>query len=73
MSAKTLNELIRDQILAEGPQIELPDGATQADYINARNTYIDDQLDSMTTRELLGRVIDAARKITQYSDPRQRL
>jgi hypothetical protein len=56
MSVKTLNELMRDQILAEGPQIELPDGATQADYIDARNTYIDDQLNSMTNLELLERI-----------------
>jgi hypothetical protein len=71
MSAKTLNELMRDQILAEGPQIELPDGATQADYIDARNTYIDDQLNSMTNLELLERISDAVLKLTQYSDPRQ--
>ena len=46
----TLNQLIRDQILAEGPQIET--------YIY-RESYVDGQLNTLTNVELLERISDA--------------
>jgi uncharacterized protein YpiB (UPF0302 family) len=55
MSGKTLNELVRAQILAEGPQIS--EGYhTQLQVEYARDRYIDEQLDSMTRAELLERI-----------------
>jgi hypothetical protein len=45
----TLNELVRDQILAEGPQTPLL----------AATRYVDRELNAMTNVELLERISDA--------------
>ena len=62
MSIKTLNELVRDQILAEGPEIDpegsasLP-GADRNLYRLMCNLYVDEQLNfHMTNLELLERI-----------------
>jgi len=55
----TLNQLVRDQILAEGPQIELPEGSTQADYYDELTSYVDGQLNAIANVELLERISDA--------------
>jgi hypothetical protein len=60
----TLNELVRDQILAEGPEIE-QSGNTQASYVDACNNYVDEQLNMMTNIELLERISDALYQVTE--------
>ena len=50
----TLNQLVRDQILAEGPS----DTLQVADDLE-RDTYVDDVLNQMTRAELLQRISDA--------------
>jgi hypothetical protein len=47
MASKTLTQLVRDQILAEAPQISDPDW---------RERYIDTVLDAMSHAELLERI-----------------
>jgi hypothetical protein len=62
MSA-TLNQLVRDQILAEGPQIG--DGYdTQLQVEHARDEYIDKELMWMTNAQLLERISDALERIS---------
>lgn len=46
----TLNELVRDQIIAEGPQIVIA---------SERERYVDETLNHMTNVELLERISDA--------------
>lgn len=46
----TLNQMVRDQILAEGPQME---------SVEARERYINEQLHYMPHSELLERISDA--------------
>jgi hypothetical protein len=46
----TLNELVRDQIIAEGPQIEDP---------AQRERYVDSQINILSNVELLERISDA--------------
>lgn len=58
MSHKTLNELVREQILAEGPQI--------TDYIT-RKDYVDGVLNAMPNVELLDRISDAHEAIRRES------
>ena len=62
MSAKTLNQLVRDQILAEANQITDPDW---------RERYVDTILCNMSNVELLDRISQALQTLTQRSDPRQ--
>jgi uncharacterized protein YheU (UPF0270 family) len=50
MPSTTLNQLVRDRILAEGPQIG-------DEY--EREEYVDNVLDQMTRAELLQRISDA--------------
>jgi hypothetical protein len=64
MSGTTLNDLVRDQILAEGGEIKLPVDM-QVSYVDACNNYIDEQLNSMTHVELLERISDALYQITE--------
>ena len=52
----TLNQLVRDQILAEGPQIMGPDALTR------REEYTDDALSIMSNVELLERISDALQR-----------
>ena len=53
--SKSLNELVRDQILAEGP--EYLDGDSRL-----QNEYVDEQLNALTNVELLERISDAIRR-----------
>jgi hypothetical protein len=57
VSRITLNELVRNQILEEGPEI----GRT-----SRREEYIDQQLNNMSQTELLERISDAL--LEQISD-----
>jgi hypothetical protein len=61
MSNTTLNQLVREQILAEGPSWEEgPNG--HALYAGlTKESYIDDQLLVMTNVELLDRIVDDTR------------
>lgn len=62
--SKSLSELVREQILAEGPQIS--DGYTnQAAVERARERYIDDQLNDLTNVELLERISDAMLRLVR--------
>jgi hypothetical protein len=55
--SKTLNELIRKQVLCEGPQIG--DGFNRhEDVERSRENYVDETLNSMTNVELLERISD---------------
>jgi hypothetical protein len=65
MAAKTLNRLVRDQILAEAPSYERESHKSLQDY------YVNDQLRSMSNVELLERISDALQTLTERSDPRQ--
>jgi hypothetical protein len=57
--SKTLNELVREQILAEGPDLPSEqDWTSQSDYEARRELYIDEQLDSISNAELLERISD---------------
>jgi len=64
MSIETLNELVRHQILIEGPEIDpeglasLP-GADRNLYRMMCDLYVDEQLNHMTNLELLERISDA--------------
>jgi len=60
----TLNQLVRDQILAEGP--EYLDGDTRL-----QDEYVDEQLDALRTHELLERISTAVQTLTERPDPRQ--
>lgn len=51
----TLKDMVRDQILDEGPEIE-PSTASNREY------YIDATLNSMTNVELLERISDALQR-----------
>ncbi len=51
----TLNELVREQVLAEGPESLDCDSRLQEEYVN-------EQLCAMTNVELLERISDALRK-----------
>ena len=55
----TLHQLVRDQILADGPKFELPKGASLDDYCDERVRYVDRKLNAMTNVELLERISDA--------------
>jgi len=60
MSHKTLNEMVREQILAEGPDLPSErDWTSQSDYEARRELYIDEQLESMSNAELLERISNA--------------
>ena len=65
MSTKTLNQLVRDQILAEAPSYERESHNSLQDY------YVNDQLRSMSNVELLERISAAIQTLTERSDPRQ--
>jgi len=55
--SKTLNEMVRGQVLAEGPDIASEqDWINQGQYDDACSAYIDEQLDAMTNVELLERI-----------------
>jgi hypothetical protein len=56
----TLNELVRKQILAEGPDIasSRDQWTHQAQYDQAREDYVDGVLNAMTNVELLERISD---------------
>jgi hypothetical protein len=58
MSAKTLNELVRDQILAEGPDIasSRDQWTCQEQYNLACDDYVDGILNSLTNVGLLERI-----------------
>jgi hypothetical protein len=56
MSTRTLDDLVRDQILAGGP--DEYDGVCMT-YPPTQKRYIDDILDSMTNAELLSLISDA--------------
>jgi hypothetical protein len=58
--SKTLNELVREQILAEGPQLES----------DKREWYVAMKLYHMSNAELLERVSDALARITGSIDAR---
>ena len=62
MSTETLNQLVRDQILAEGPQHE---------DAEASELYVNEQLHYMPHSELLERISQALQTLTERSDPRQ--
>jgi uncharacterized protein YheU (UPF0270 family) len=51
----TLNELVREQVLAEGPEYLDGDSRLQDEYVDA-------ELNAMTNVELLERISDALRK-----------
>jgi uncharacterized protein YheU (UPF0270 family) len=55
MPSATLNQLVRDQILVEGPQIG-DEYETQRQVDNAREAYVDETLDQMTRTEMLERI-----------------
>jgi hypothetical protein len=61
MSGPTLKQLVRDQILAEGPDIaSTRDQWThQEQYNRACYDYVDGELNAMTNVELLERISDA--------------
>ena len=65
MAAKTLNQLVRDQILAEANQI------TDPDWRERYKRYIDTVLRNMSNVELLERISQALQTLTERSDPRQ--
>ena len=53
--SKTLNGLVREQILAEGPD----------SLITSSYEYIDNQLNEMSNVELLERISDALYQVTE--------
>jgi hypothetical protein len=53
----TLNGLVRDQILAEGP--EMPYAATLNEHDGNCEDYVSEVLDNMTNTELLERISSA--------------
>jgi hypothetical protein len=56
----TLNQLVRDQILAEGPDIaSLKEYISQRAYVDACENYIDVELNAMNNVELLRYISDA--------------
>jgi hypothetical protein len=57
----TLNELVRAQILAGGPDIasSRDEWECQEQYLLACDDYVDDVLNEMTNVELLERISDA--------------
>jgi uncharacterized protein YpiB (UPF0302 family) len=58
--SNTLNELVRKQILAEGPDIASErDWDNQHKYGDACEAYVDETLDRVTRAELLERISDA--------------
>jgi hypothetical protein len=62
--SSTLSELVRAQILAEGPDIAgEQDWDNQHKYDDACEAYIDETLDQMTRAELLERISDALDQI----------
>jgi hypothetical protein len=56
MPSTTLNQLVRDQILAEGP--EEFDGMYMTS-VPTQERYINEQLNAMTNAQLLERISDA--------------
>ena len=64
MSADNLMDLVRDQILEEGPA-SLKDYISQNAYLDACTDYVDEQLNAMTNVELLERISDALYQITE--------
>jgi hypothetical protein len=60
---KTLSDLVRKQILAEGPDIASMKGyamyANRREYDTACVDYVDEQLNALTNVELLERISDA--------------
>jgi hypothetical protein len=61
MTHKTLNELVRDQVLAEGP--DLSGGRDWDSYLYACEDYIDNELNNeMSIAELLERISEALAK-----------
>jgi hypothetical protein len=65
MSSTTLNRLVRDQILAEGPDIasERDRWPSQDAYEHRCQNYVNEQLNDMTNVELLERISDALDRI----------
>jgi hypothetical protein len=60
MTHKTLNELVRDQVLAEGPDRFLSSGRDWDSYLCACEDYIDNELNNeMSIAELLERISEA--------------
>lgn len=55
---KSLNELVREQILAEGPD-EIGFATSLVEQSANWDRYIDEQLNAMTNVELLERISDA--------------
>ena len=56
----TLNELVRKQILAEGPDLaSIRLYTSQNAYVDECTNYVDEQLNSMSRVELLERISDA--------------
>ena len=62
----TLSTLVRNQILAEGP-----DDYLQAADMSQRDAYIDEQLNHMRKAELLERISDALVELQKPHDQRQ--
>jgi hypothetical protein len=66
--SNTLNQLVRNQILAEGPDISSMHGyVSQIAYDAACAEYIDEQLNSMTNVELLQRISDAQETLAKQA------
>jgi uncharacterized protein YaaR (DUF327 family) len=66
MSGTTLNDLVREQILAEGPDIASErEYSDQNHYKEACREYVDQQLSAMTNVELLERISDALYQINE--------
>lgn len=62
----TLNELVREQILAEGPDIASEQEWTdQTHYEAACREYVDEVLNCMTNVELLEYISNALQRATQ--------
>jgi hypothetical protein len=68
--SNTLNELVRAQILAEGPDIASEqDWINQAQFDKVRDAYVDEQLNAMTNVELLQRISDIVSPSLNLSKP----
>ena len=66
MNDMNVNDLVRTQILAEGPDLPSEhDWKTQADYDARCEQYVDDQLNAMSNVELLERISAALESMPQ--------
>ena len=74
MSGINLNQLVRDQILAEGPDIasELDPWPSQDAHERRCENYVNEELNAMSRAELLERISDALTTLRDLNAPSPR-